>query len=157
MSTWIPWRPQIRQRGFTLLEVMLAFVLLAAALGLLLGMLSRGLRQIRQSQGESEAALYAQSLVDQLGVLEPIVPGLRDGDFGGGRYHYRMQINEVPDPAPAPPAPNVATAAAAPKAVGAPVLYRIALEVTWGAAEPAQRLRFLSLRARAPLAAAVPP
>ena len=157
MSTSTPGRRQIRQRGFTLLEVMLAFVLLAAALGLLLGMLSRGLRQIAQSQGESEATLYAQSLVDQLGALEPIVPGLSDGDVGGGRYHYRMEINEVPDPAAPPPAPDVATAAATPRAIGAPVLYRIALEVTWGAAEPAQRLRFLILRARAPSAAAVLP
>jgi prepilin-type N-terminal cleavage/methylation domain-containing protein len=45
-----------RQRGFTLLEVMLAFVVLAVALGLLLGMLSRGLKQVTQSQAESRSS-----------------------------------------------------------------------------------------------------
>ena len=156
MSISNPCPSQIRQRGFTLLEVMLAFVLLAAALGLLLGMLSRGLRQVTQSQGESEATLYAQSLVDQMGALEPIHPGRSDGDFGGGRYHYQLEISEIPDPAATPPAPDSTPAGNAQKPIGAPVLYRIALEVSWGAAEPAQRLRFLTLRARTPTTAGSP-
>ena len=90
-------------RGFTLLEVLLAFVILAAASGLLLGMLSGGLGQVARARSDTEASLYAQSLLDGVGVLAPIAPGARDGEFGGGRYHYRLQIAEVPDPAPAPP------------------------------------------------------
>ena len=58
-------------RGFTLLEVLLAFVLLGAAMGVLVAMLSNGLRQVRQAQDETEATLHAQSLLDQIGVLEP--------------------------------------------------------------------------------------
>jgi general secretion pathway protein I len=139
-----------RQRGFTLLEVMLAFVVLAVALGLLLGMLSRGLHQVTQSQGETEASLYAQSLLDTVGTLEPIAPGLSSGDFDHGRYRWRMQVVPAADPAPPPlpadgsPLPQPALTA------NAPILYRIALDVEWGAAQPAQQLHFDTLRLRSP-------
>lgn len=144
-----------RSRGFTLLEVMLAFVLLAAAMGLLIAMLSNGLRQVRQAQGETEATLYAQSLLDQIGVLEAIVPGRSDGEFDQGRYRYELEITEARDPAPLPeaplaPAPETTT-------VGAPALYRVALAVRWGAGLPAQQLHFVTLRARAPQAGGMPP
>jgi general secretion pathway protein I len=133
-------------RGFTLLEVLLAFVILAAASGLLLGMLSGGLGQVARSRSATEASLYAQSLLDGVGVLEPVAPGERSGDFDGGRYHYRLQISEVPDPAPAPPdAPAPGPQQAGP---GAPTLYRIALDVRWGE-RAGQQLHFATLRARA--------
>jgi general secretion pathway protein I len=136
------------QRGFTLLEVMVAFVILAVALGLLLGMLSRGLRQVAQSGNETEASLHAQSLLDALGTLEPIEPGTRDGQFDGGRYRWHLQVDAAPDPAPPPPPPD-----GAPQpdpGAGAPVLYRAVLDVDWGARAPAQRLRFSTLRLRSP-------
>ena len=135
-----------RQDGFTLLEVMLAFVLLAIALAMLVGMLSNGLRQVQQAQGETEATLYAQSLLEQLGKLEPIVPGRSDGEFDNGRYQYQLDIQKTDDPAAAP----VAGEAEQPEPANAPgpVLYRISLAVSWGAAGPAQQLRFTTLRAR---------
>ena len=136
-------------RGFTLLEVMLAFVLLAIAMGLLVAMLSNGLRQVSQAQAETEATLHAQTLLDQLGVLEPIVPGSREGSFDKERYQYRLDITQAEDPVPVPE-----TDAALPEPVGAgidgPVLYRIALAVSWGAGRPAETLRFVTLRARIP-------
>ena len=135
-------------RGFTLLEVMLAFVLLATAMGLLIAMLSNGLRQVRQAQDETDAALYAQSLLDQIGVLEAIVPAQREGEFDHGRYRYQLQISEARDPIPPRVLPN-APATPATVTIAAPKLYRIALLVTWGAAQPAQRLQLVTLRARA--------
>ena len=104
-----------RTRGFTLLEVMLAFVLLVAALGLLIGMLSNGLRLVRQAQDETAASLYAQSLFEQLGALEPLRTGVREGELGEGRYRYRLQIAEIQDLAPIQ-APAVGEAA--------PVVFR---------------------------------
>ena len=134
-------------RGFTLLEVMLAFVLLAAAMGVLLGMLSNGLRQVRQAENETEAALYAQSLMDELGVLAPIRPGQRSGQFAGGRYRYRLDISEAEDPVPPVALPSSTPAPA--EAEGGPRLYRVALLVTWGAGQRGQRLDLVTLRARA--------
>ena len=138
-----------REAGFTLLEVMVAFVVLAIALGLLLGMLSRGLKQVAQAASETEASLHAQSLLDALGTLEPIEPGVRDGQFDRGRYRWRLDVAEVEDPAP--PELSEAEIAALPiEGLGAPVLYRVVLEVEWGARAPAQRLRYATLRLRTP-------
>jgi len=137
-------------RGFTLLEVMLAFVLLAAAMGLLLTMLSNGLGQVRQAQGETEATLHAQSFLDQVGLLEPIETGRSNGEFDRGRYTYELDISEVPDPVPAPELPNALAAVV--ETVGGPKLYRVALHVRWGANAPAQQLNFVTLRARTPQA-----
>ncbi len=57
-----------RQHGFTLLEVIVAFALLALALSLLLGSLSGASRQVRDSADSSRATLHAQSLLAQLGA-----------------------------------------------------------------------------------------
>jgi general secretion pathway protein I len=136
------------ERGFTLLEVMLAFVVLAAAMGLLMGMLSGGLRQVARAELETGAALHAQTLLDQLGTTEPIEPGTREGELDGGRYRYRIDIAPTEDPAPVEPAPG------APQSVpqqGAPELYAVSLAVTWGEDEdPARQFRVATLRARTP-------
>lgn len=88
-----------RQRGFTLLEVIVAFALLALALTLLLGSLSGASRQVRQADDASRAALYAQSLLAQVGVGETLQPGRREGDFENGRYHWQLEVAPYQDPA----------------------------------------------------------
>ena len=131
-------------RGFTLLEVMLAFVLLAMLMGMAIAAMSNGLRQVRRAQDATEATLYAQSLFDGIGVLAPITPGLRDGTFAAGRYRYRLEIREVIDPAPtSATASNDSSVAAA-----IAHLYRIALQVQWGEGGAGQQVKFSSLRAR---------
>jgi general secretion pathway protein I len=140
-----------RARGFTLLEVLLAFVILAVAMGMLLAMLSRGLGQVRRAQDETEASLHAQSLLDSLGVLEPLEAGQRDGVFEGGRYRYRLEIQEVEDPIPVvPPPPGAPPAPPAPQLLGGPKLLGITLTVAWGEASSRQQLRYATLRARTP-------
>jgi general secretion pathway protein I len=135
-------------RGFTLLEVLLAFALLSLAMGLLLGMLSNGLRQVGDAERESEASLHAQSLLDALGTLEPLAPGHRDGTFGDERFRWSLDIREIDDPAP--------VAAAGPASVttplvGGPQVLRVELDVRWGEGDdPRRRLQLVTLRARQP-------
>jgi general secretion pathway protein I len=138
------------QRGFTLLEVVLAVVILATALGLLLGMLSRGMRQVTQAQSESEAAMYAQSTLDQLGTLGTLEPGTRDGDYADGAYRWTMTVAPTVDPAPPPPPEPGAPPPQPVPTDGAPILYRVRLDVAWGRGGPGQNLRFETLRLRAP-------
>ncbi|MFT3806953.1 type IV pilus modification PilV family protein [Arenimonas sp.] len=135
-----------RQDGFTLLEVMLAFVLLSTALALLIAMLSNGLRQVRQAQDETEATLFAQSLFEQIGTLEALKAGVREGEFAGGRYRYRLTVERVPDPLPVSAAPS---RSAALESLDSAQLFRIDLQVQWGEGGAAQRLNFVTLRARA--------
>jgi general secretion pathway protein I len=139
-----------RQGGFTLLEVIVAVVILASALGLLLGMLSRGMHQVTQAQAESEAAMYAQSLLDQLGTIETLEPLEKDGDFADGRYRWHLQVAPTVDPAPPPPAAPGAPPPQAVQTDTAPTLYSVRLDVSWAGGGRGQQLRFETLRLRAP-------
>jgi general secretion pathway protein I len=151
--------PQSRMRGFSLLEVLMAFALLTVGLGILIAILGGGLLQVRQSGDASEATLHAQSLLDQVGVLGPIEAGEAHGELDDGRYRWEMQIAEIEDPAPPPAA---ADPAAAPietvgRVLGAPKLYRVQLDIGWGDDDLARSLRFVTLRARIPPADEVQP
>nr|WP_295381824.1 prepilin-type N-terminal cleavage/methylation domain-containing protein [Pseudoxanthomonas sp.] len=88
-----------RPHGFTLLEVIVAFALLALALTLLLGSLSGATRQIRAADDATRASLHAQSLLAQIGVGEFLQPGRRQGEFERGRYHWDLEIVPYEDPA----------------------------------------------------------
>ncbi len=146
-----------KARGFSLLEVIVAFALLAIGLGILIGILSGGVRQVRTAQTASEATLYAQSLLDTLGAAEPIEPGETSGEFDHGRYRWRLDISEYADPlAEAEVAADREdrrgrNGAQQPRNLTpAGLLYRVALDVEWGRDDAVRRLRFVTLRALAP-------
>lgn len=125
------------QRGYSLIEVIVAFALLALALTLLLGTLSGAARQVRWSGDAGRAALHAQSLLEQVGVGESIQPGQRDGEFDDGRYRWTLSIAPWTDPA-LPPAPAMDPAA--------PRLLEMSLSVRWGDGRPGQQLQLRTLR-----------
>jgi general secretion pathway protein I len=124
-----------RQRGYTLIEVIVAFALLALALTLLLGTLSGATRQVRWSADAGRAALHAQSLLDSLG-LAALQPGEREGGFEDGRYRWSLSIAPWSDPALPP--------AAAP--MPGYQVYEVVLTVTWGDGGARERLQTRSLR-----------
>lgn len=130
-----------RQRGFTLIEIIIAFAVLALALTLLLGTLSGSAREVRDSADAGRAALHAQSLLDQVGAGEPLRPGSRDGDFEDGRYRWTLSVAPYDDPLP----PRRETIEP-----GAARLMLLALHVEWGDGGPRQRLDLQSLRLAQP-------
>ncbi|KGO99011.1 prepilin-type N-terminal cleavage/methylation domain-containing protein, partial [Novilysobacter defluvii] len=65
------------QAGYSLVEVVVAFALLALALTILLGAMSGATRQLRWSDEAGRAALHARALLADLGVAEPLRPGRR--------------------------------------------------------------------------------
>ena len=138
-----------RQRGYTLIEVIVAFALLAVALTLLLGILSNSARQVRWADDAGRAVLHAQSLMDQVGVGERLTAGQRDGEFEEGRYRWQLRVARWRDPA--------LVAAAQPVPMSGPELYEITLAMEWGDAGPGQRLRMSTLRLAAPGPEAVLP
>jgi general secretion pathway protein I len=128
-------------RGYTLIEVIVAFALLAAALTLLLGTLSGAARQVRSSADAGRAALYAQSLMSQVGVGEALKPGARSGDFENGRYRWTLDVRRWNDPA---------QSADALRDPAAPTLLEVRLGIEWGDGGPGQRLLLRTLRLMAP-------
>ena len=132
----VPTEPS-SQRGYTLIEVLVAFAVLAGALTLLLGILTGASRQVRWADQAGRAALHAQSLLDQAGVGEPLQPGQREGAFEDGRYRWTLMVEHWRDPAVPPPATLDP---------GAPRLMRLQLDVRWGDGGPRERLRLESLR-----------
>ncbi len=136
-----PGRGRSRQAGFTLLEVIVAFAVLALALVLLLGTLSGSAREVRWSADAGRAALHAQSLLDQVGVGEPLRPGVRDGEFEDGRYRWTLHVDRYVDPTRR--GPDTIDP-------GAARLLLLALDVEWGDGGPRERLQLQSLRLAQP-------
>jgi general secretion pathway protein I len=126
-----------RQRGYTLIEVLVAFAVLALALTLLLGTLSGATRQVRWSADAGRAALHAQSLLAQTGVGEALQPGRSDGVFEEGRYRWLLEVAPYADPLrPAPATVEPFTSQ----------LMQLRLQVEWGDGVRAQRLQLDTLR-----------
>lgn len=121
-----------RQRGYSLIEVIVAFALLALALTLLLGSLSGAARQVRQADDYGRAALHAQSLLAVVGIEEPLAPGRREGDWEQGRYRWVLEAEPYADAHAAPGA-------------GQPALLQLTLQVRWGEAA-APQLQWRTLR-----------
>lgn len=128
--------PRTRQSGYTLLEVIIAFGLLAAALSLLLGTLTGATRQVRRAADAGTAALHAQSMIDQVGVGAPLEAGEASGEFDeDGRYRWTRRVRPWTEPGPPLPTALVSSSR----------LYEVVLEVEWGEAAD-QRLRLQTLR-----------
>ena len=125
------------QRGYSLLEVIVAFAVLALALTLLLGSLSGASRQIKQADLRSRAVLHAQSLLAVTGVVEPLQDGERSGEWEDGRYRWQLQV--APYQEPRTDALPVADTVAGPR------LAQVTLQVSWGDTD-ADRMQWRSLR-----------
>ena len=126
-----------RQRGYTLLEVLVAFAVLALALTFLLGTLSGSTRQVRWSADAGRAALHAQSLLAEVGVGEALQPGREEGELEDGRYRWQLEVAPYVDP--------LQPAAAVEDPFGTR-LMALRLELAWGDGGRGQRLVVESLR-----------
>jgi general secretion pathway protein I len=72
------------ERGFTLIEVLVAFVIVALALGALLQVFATGLRGSSAAENYTMAALLAESKLAAMGIEEPLEEGERAGEFDNG-------------------------------------------------------------------------
>jgi general secretion pathway protein I len=126
-----------RSLGFTLLEVLLALVVFVLAFGLVLQTIGGGLRNARVAAEISQAALWAQSKLEGIGVVEKIEPRSESGRFDE-RFRYELRIT-----------PYQPTDSPTPTGNLTPVeLYRVDLDVYWGRPGDERSERFTTLRAR---------
>jgi len=105
------------QRGFSLLEVLVAFAILSIALGVLLQIFATGMRNAGLSEEYSQAALYAESILAAYGREAPLAEGMRSGPIND-RFSWRGTVSAYADGFPEP------------EKIGMRV-YHISVEVFW--------------------------
>ena len=85
-------RRNSRTQGFTLLEVLVAFTILALVMGAVLQIFSGGLRTAEIARNHAVGALLAESKLAAIGIEEPLVAGERTGTFDNG-FRWRYSID----------------------------------------------------------------
>lgn len=110
------------ERGFTLLEVLIAFAIAALALGLLFRAASVGLLSVRAAGRYEEAVSRARSHMAAVGGEAVLGPTASDGDDGSG-YHWYLKITQI-----ARGQAGGGSLAASPPP---PVLYAVVVSISW--------------------------
>jgi general secretion pathway protein I len=90
-KTGSPIKSRQRSGGFTLLEVMLAFVIFALSFATVLEIMAGSMRSVTRASDDTEVALLAQSLMDLVGTEIPVEEG-EYSDTGMDRYNWQMSI-----------------------------------------------------------------
>lgn len=126
--------PRRHVRGFSLLEVIAAIMLLAITFAALMEVAGGSIRLSQNAAEHSQAALWARTLLDTRFALDPIQPGVSEGHFDD-RYRWRLQVTPWQ-------APGVTPAANA----NAMQMFRLDLDVSWGSAPFEHTARFSTLR-----------
>ncbi|MFW6027304.1 MAG: prepilin-type N-terminal cleavage/methylation domain-containing protein [bacterium] len=91
-----PVRRSLGAGGFTLMEVLIAFAILAMALPALLHLGSTGLDGMDRAQRVTAAVDLAESLLAQAGQGAVLAPGTRSGE-SGGLYRWTLRIEREED------------------------------------------------------------
>ncbi|HET6604076.1 MAG TPA: type II secretion system protein [Xanthomonadaceae bacterium] len=129
-----------RQHGFTLIEVVAAFSILALGLGLAMRIATGAMAQASRGAAYTQAALNAKSVLDIAGVGERLEEGTVSGEFeDGSRWELDISQWEPEDAAP-PPLEALAPVA----------LYRLHLTVWFRHGGQERPARFTTLRALTP-------
>ncbi len=85
------------QAGFSLIEVLVAFSIMALVLTVLFQVFSTGLRTAGMAEQYSVAQRLAHSLLEETAAVRPLQPGERTGEFDGTRYRWQARVEPEPD------------------------------------------------------------
>jgi general secretion pathway protein I len=124
-----------RCRGFALLEVLVAFTILATVMGVLFQIFSSGLNRARLAEEYSRAALIAESTMARLGTEEALLPGTNSGRVDDT---YRWQMTVAPYDEEEPDAQTPAALGLRP--------YRITVQIMWGEGTRQRVVPFTTVR-----------
>jgi len=125
-------------RGFTLLEVMLAFVIFALSFATVLEIMAGSMRSVRRASEDTEVALFAQSIMDLVGTEIPV----KEGQFSGtgmDRYQWQLGIYPYASSADDPGTLELAE-------MSGVDLYYVDLEIDWETGRNQRNLNFTTIR-----------
>ena len=118
-----------RQTGFTLIEVVVAFVLLAGVLAVGFEIFSTGLRRAGDLEDYSRALVIAQSRLATAGVEAPLEDGQASGESDDRRFRWHLVVTRSEEGEPPPGQP-----------LGRPyALFRVEVRGEWTAADTRPR------------------
>jgi general secretion pathway protein I len=114
-------RPGAAARGFTLIEILVAFTVAVLMLGAIYRVLSTGARSAAMAERQSEAVLLAQSAIEGLAGV-PVAEAMTDERIG----EFRRVTRVVARPDLTPPAQGMLPGRGAPLTV-----FNIEVRVSW--------------------------
>ena len=132
-----------RQQGFSLLEILVAFSILAVSLGVLMQIFSSSLRNADVSRRQAQAVALAQSLLAAAGIEAPLAQGEQSGTVD---EQFRWTLTTTPMTL------GGSEEAATPKPIGGLELWELTAQVSWGGqgSERDRSLELTTLRLQAP-------
>ena len=82
------------ERGFALIEILVAFVILALGLGAILTGVVVAMRSDARTQAHRTALRIAQSRLEAAGIAEALAPGFREG-MVANKFRWRQTVTEL--------------------------------------------------------------
>jgi general secretion pathway protein I len=119
------------EHGFTLIEALVAFVILALGLQAALHVFTSSRGQTDFSQAQRWATMLAQSTLDRVGSEIPLRAGTRRGEADGG-FQWAVNIGEYVDSVDGRPV-NIAA-------------FDVTVTVSWGRATSRDEVTLRTLR-----------
>ncbi|MDD2659000.1 MAG: type II secretion system protein [Methylococcales bacterium] len=83
-----------KQQGFSLLEILIAFSILALSLGILLKIFSAGVNTAVVAEDYTAAVQIAESLMAKTGVETPLQNG-QDSGLENDKYHWLVEVSPI--------------------------------------------------------------
>ena len=88
--------------GFTLIEVLVAFLVLSMSLGVIMSIFSVSMRINHTASNDQQALMFAESKLAELAATSELVIGRSDGEFNDTfRWEAVIEPWEFPDQEPA--------------------------------------------------------
>lgn len=141
MTRFVPASDRRTAGGFTLLEVLLAFVIFAISFAVVLQIISGSIRNTMRSKQYTEVALIAQSVMDTVGLEIPLEEGSEaNGESGAYSWYLQIYAYEPPEDVEADYGSMLLAELAGID------LLQVELFVTWGEPSDERSRRFSTVR-----------
>ena len=122
------------QRGFTLMEVLVAFTIFSVSFTAVLQILSTSTRNDQIAEQYGLAVSHAESLLARAGIETPLVEGETFGDLGAG-MQWRQVVTPYQEEAGGWQAQDMTV-----------LPYHVEVTLTWGEGRRARSLSLTTLR-----------
>ena len=126
-----------RQRGFTLIEILVSLAILGVGLTVILELFSGGLRSAKISEEYTRAMWYGKDKMEEMLATRDLSEGVTEGNFDD-RFSWTSKVKKA----------NPSLGQDEMAEVNLPIdLYQIIVKVTWSSGKGQKSLEIESLRA----------